>query len=31
MVRVKLMATILFRHGFDYYSKLPYYAGEIQQ
>ena len=30
MVRVKLMATVLFRHGFNNYSKLVY-AGEIQQ
>ena len=30
MVRVKLMATVLFRHRFDYYSKLVY-AGKIQQ
>ena len=30
LVRVKLMATVLFRHGFDYLSKLVY-AGEIQQ
>ena len=30
LVRVKLVATVLFRHGFDYESKLVY-AGEIQQ
>ena len=30
LFRVKLMATVLFRHGFYYYSKLVY-AGEIQQ
>ena len=30
MVRVKFMATVLFRHGFDNLSKLVY-AGEIQQ
>ena len=30
MVRVKPMATVLFRNGFDNWSKLVY-AGEIQQ
>ena len=30
MVRVMLMATVLFRHGSDIKSKLVY-AGEIQQ
>ena len=30
MARVKLMAMVLFRHGFDNYSKLVY-AEEIQQ
>ena len=30
VVKVKLMASVLFRHGFDNWSKLVY-AGEIQQ